>query len=570
MYPLCLAWVIPYFVLTSIVATSFVGTPFRGFLLSEALRISKFNLAGWLQKDQVLSPFQKVSSIQNYPINTAEELGSHERLLNPEKSFSVSFINLVGEKTVIENLRVGIFDKKDLLMTYGILCFAALSWFFLSLISLGICPPHWRFSLFFQGFLGTVWLLSAFDYFSTYTFNQINALASAFFPAAIVHYFLTALKEEKSKNEIRLVKIFYFSASTLAALHLLTLRNTGRLGLICFLSLFIFYLGSLFSFFLVVVNNYRKRSFSTDRDLKSTLILFALLTLFFLCFCVWLLLKAFGLPLSSIYFALLINVLSLATLTLCISERFFEKYEQMSKFLKSREKLKALGFLSAGLAHEIRNPLNNIAMCSHSLNFLMEQPRKLQKEVGRMVQIITENVGRIDAIIEDFDKFAKGKFRFAKTILVSHLIEMALKNLNLKILEKEILIERDLPEDFPILGSETAIVQSLTNIVDNALDASPKGKSINISGLQSGTTATISIKDFGEEIEKSELPFIFDPFFTTKDTGRGMGLGLWVTHQIIEALGGKIEVKSAVGEGTEFKIHLPRASGFDVGRIQGL
>jgi two-component system NtrC family sensor kinase len=121
-----------------------------------------------------------------------------------------------------------------------------------------------------------------------------------------------------------------------------------------------------------------------------------------------------------------------------------------------------------------------------------------------------------------------------------------------------ILIQADLSPDLPIIASDQAQLQQVfMNLISNAIDAINKNGLIKISTQVTGEQIFIRIIDNGPGIPREVQNKIFDPFFTTKETGRGTGLGLWVSYSIIEKMGGSISLSSRAGEGSTFTVQLP-------------
>jgi signal transduction histidine kinase len=128
----------------------------------------------------------------------------------------------------------------------------------------------------------------------------------------------------------------------------------------------------------------------------------------------------------------------------------------------------------------------------------------------------------------------------------------------LKTAREEIVqqLQGDLP---PVLGSMNRLQQVFLNLFMNARDAMPAGGVLNIRTACSNGTVEVEVSDTGVGIPRDQMHKIFDPFFTTKSTGRGTGLGLSVSYGIIKEHAGKIDVKSAPGRGTQFRLEFPVA-----------
>ena len=122
-------------------------------------------------------------------------------------------------------------------------------------------------------------------------------------------------------------------------------------------------------------------------------------------------------------------------------------------------------------------------------------------------------------------------------------------------------IEIDIPADAPVIQSDPyQLRQVLLNLVSNAIQAGEKGQTVSISAAVTENNIIIEVADRGAGIPPENLQKVFEPFFTTKAPDKGTGLGLFVSRNIVETLGGEIEVQSRVGEGSNFKVILPRRS----------
>lgn len=220
------------------------------------------------------------------------------------------------------------------------------------------------------------------------------------------------------------------------------------------------------------------------------------------------------------------------------------------------EKLYAVGEFSAGVAHEIKNPLTSIKM-------LIQNVKHKEKALSlRDVEIIEGEIKRIDRIVREFLAFARpGKIE--KTdVDVNDVLEDVIAVTNPKMEQSSITLKKSLSSSLPVIkGNRDALKQAFMNIVLNAIQAMNKGGSVEMVTINNSEPAdnapkvTVIIKDTGAGIPGENLKKIFDPFFTTKEEGTGMGLAL--THNIISDHSGKIEVESSPGNWTTVKVELP-------------
>jgi two-component system NtrC family sensor kinase len=236
----------------------------------------------------------------------------------------------------------------------------------------------------------------------------------------------------------------------------------------------------------------------------------------------------------------------------------------MSHELKTREeeliqskKLASLGVLTAGVAHELTNPLNNISMIAQ--NF-MEYHDFLNKESRiELMKKVEGEAERIQEIVKNLLDFSKPKEANRREADLNDTVQKSLKlmqnTLDISNIETELSLEPGLPSVFI---DDHQIQQVMVNLILNAVHAMQPGGTLYLATErgESSDTVRIDVRDTGKGIPPEFLPHIFDPFFTTKGVG-GTGLGLSVSYGIIKNHKGNIKVESTVGSGTTFTIELP-------------
>jgi signal transduction histidine kinase len=230
--------------------------------------------------------------------------------------------------------------------------------------------------------------------------------------------------------------------------------------------------------------------------------------------------------------------------------------EIRQKHLLRSEKLTALGTMLSGVAHELNNPLSNIwTACQLLLEELGEGDLDAQREL--LLRIDQQGV-RARSIVRTLLDFARDRDFRKETVALAPLIEQSLLFLKGDI-SPAASVRVAVPVGVSLPADRQRLQQALLNLVKNALDATGgKGEvTVEAGHVDHGQGVEIIVRDNGAGIDPDVLPRIFDPFFTTKDVGKGMGLGLFVVHQIVEEHDGSISVDSERGAGTRFRIRLP-------------
>jgi signal transduction histidine kinase len=229
----------------------------------------------------------------------------------------------------------------------------------------------------------------------------------------------------------------------------------------------------------------------------------------------------------------------------------------MKQALKQSEKLAHMGQLSAGIAHELNNPLGVVIMYSNIL--LDESPA--DAPVREDLKLIVEQAGRCKKIVGGLLNFARKNQVNHQLISIRELADRSLESVIVPENVKISVCDKTTSPD-AMLDVEQ-MTQVLTNLVKNAIDAMPNGGSIDVILEDTRGDVSITVKDTGKGIKEEDKVKIFEPFFTTKAIGVGTGLGLATAYGIVKMHKGQITVESntnpATGPtGTSFKIILPR------------
>jgi signal transduction histidine kinase len=234
------------------------------------------------------------------------------------------------------------------------------------------------------------------------------------------------------------------------------------------------------------------------------------------------------------------------------------KYFHLAEYAN---KMASVGRLAAGVAHEINNPL---AIINEKAGLIkdMAQFKAKYKEDTRLhdaLDVILDSVKRCGRITRQLLSFGRQTQTIAVPMKLRTVLDEVLIFLTKEAELRKINISMDIPEDLPsVICDHGKLQQIMLNIINNAFSAmSAKGSLTITAQKQSGDMIAMSIADTGCGISEQNLQEIFEPFFSTKTNAGGTGLGLSITYGLVQELGGRIEVKSRVNQGTEFTVYLP-------------
>lgn len=230
--------------------------------------------------------------------------------------------------------------------------------------------------------------------------------------------------------------------------------------------------------------------------------------------------------------------------------------ETTQKLIES-EKMASLGILSAGVAHEINNPLNFIKGGIEVLeNELQEKNPDFSP--ATYIQVIKEGLRRASTIVNSLSHFSRQTEAVDENCDLHAILNNTVVMLQPKLKYKGTVLKEYDTGVAHILGNEGKLHQAFLNIISNAEHAIDKQGTIKISTKIYKQKITVKISDDGVGISKEHINKISDPFFTTKPVGQGTGLGLAITYKIIKEHRGEIKVSSKIGKGTTFTITFPR------------
>lgn len=226
--------------------------------------------------------------------------------------------------------------------------------------------------------------------------------------------------------------------------------------------------------------------------------------------------------------------------------------------LIQREKMAALGTLSAGLLHEVNNPVNYSLM---AINMALMDPAAAQSaDLKESLSDALEGMNRIQSIVSDLKTFAYQKpgDDSQRVFLLEKAINSALRLTSFEL--KGVAVELALPQDTHVVGDEPAIIGVLINLLGNAglalASAGREQPRISLTGEHRGGRLWLAVRDNGTGISPENIGRVLEPFFTTRDVGAGLGLGLSMGYGIIQRHGGLLSVNSEFGAWTEFAFDL--------------
>ncbi len=224
------------------------------------------------------------------------------------------------------------------------------------------------------------------------------------------------------------------------------------------------------------------------------------------------------------------------------------------------DKLSALHTLSAGVAHELRNPLSAMDLNLHLLEEELRDRHLSGTQAAHYLMVLNAECRRLSAILDTFQKFAGPGSMGRHEIRVQDLIEHIASLMRIEADERGITIEQSVERDLPhVMGDETQISQVLVNVVVNAFHAMPHGGRCRISACErsreGGRSVEVTVQDTGVGIPQQDLQRVFEPFYTTKSGGTGLGLA--IAYRIMQDHGGSIHLSSSPGSGTTMVLRFP-------------
>jgi len=243
------------------------------------------------------------------------------------------------------------------------------------------------------------------------------------------------------------------------------------------------------------------------------------------------------------------------------------RVRELEERLRRADRLAALGTMAAGIAHDIRNPLTSILIFSQLMSLHHDDPDVREK----FNRVVPRELERVQAVIEDMMELARPAAIHREPVNLNELVAQVLELYENQASTQSIKVAREYEQDLPFcMADRKRLHRCFSNVVSNGIQAMPNGGDLTLrthhvatmvfpsSGLpdpRPEPAIQVTISDTGQGIPADRLSRIFDPFFTTKE--KGMGLGMAITHRIIEDHKGTIDVQSEMGVGSTFTVHLP-------------
>ncbi len=231
--------------------------------------------------------------------------------------------------------------------------------------------------------------------------------------------------------------------------------------------------------------------------------------------------------------------------------------KKMEEELLHSAKLAGIGRLTAGLSHEIGNPLASISSLVQELSQMDMKSEDDRVFLRRSLEDINNHIYRINGIVKSLGKFARISTIEKTESDLADLFEKTLALVRFDPRFKEVTVERKVSDTSSVLVNPDQIQQLFMNLLLNALDAMPNGGKIVAETFEEGNCVVFRLTDTGIGMDETTITKIFDPFYTTKPPGKGTGLGLSICYGIVKHHKGTIDVSSRLGQGTTFELRFP-------------
>jgi len=240
-----------------------------------------------------------------------------------------------------------------------------------------------------------------------------------------------------------------------------------------------------------------------------------------------------------------------------------EQHALAQEALRRKDRLAAMGELASTVAHEVRNPLNAIGMSVQRLRkefpgtATAATPEEMAEQ-RELLDVLGSETQRIDRIVQQFLEYARPPRLSPRRVDLSELLSALASSVTALAAARGVRVVTDVGDAGAAVLDPDQFKQAVDNLLRNAIEASPEGGTVTVRAARTGDGHRIVVEDHGGGIAAEHLPRIFDLYFTTKADGTGVGLA--VTHQIVEAHGGSIEVDTTPGRGTRMIVNVPGKS----------
>lgn len=229
-----------------------------------------------------------------------------------------------------------------------------------------------------------------------------------------------------------------------------------------------------------------------------------------------------------------------------------EDADRLSEFLENNEKLAALGRLSAGLAHELRNPLNTLNV----LTYAMLEQAKTNGDPTADLEVVQSEIRRMNLLIDQFLDFARPRPPRSQRHRLEEILEETLLLVGIEAGKRGVLVERRFAEPTPAVWADgDQLKQAFLNLILNAMQAMQDGGRLWVSTQRVPNGVVVEIQDTGVGIPSEHREHLFEPFFTTREGGTGLGLP--ISLRIIEGHSGELRIESEPNRGTTAVVWLP-------------
>ncbi len=225
------------------------------------------------------------------------------------------------------------------------------------------------------------------------------------------------------------------------------------------------------------------------------------------------------------------------------------------------EKLAAIGTLTAGLSHEIKNPLNAAGLQLTVLERRLKKfPLESQSALAEPLKLVQDEIARLTRILDEFLQFARPREIVLAAVDLASLLTRVVDLLAAAAEREEVSLERGWENSVSVFADEGRLQQAILNLVLNAIQATPRGGSVRIETNAQGREVELAIEDTGPGIPEELRRRIFEPFFTTKAGGSGLGLPL--VYSIVEQHGGSISIDDGHKGGARIVVRLPSENSY--------